>query len=149
VVPTLRVPLTDEVISVRPFTPDDRSVLVAGRDAEFLRFLGTGSPEPNPISCIYVADTIVGWIDYDRNDRAWLGEVEVNVGYNVFPPYRGNGYATRALTLITEYLATLDQPLAATLLIDPANVASLIVATRAGFREVVRIDGQLLLKYAG
>ena len=53
-------------------------------------------------------DSIVGWIDYDRDDRAWLADDEVNVGYNVFLQYRGHGYGTRALRLLREHLSSLE-----------------------------------------
>jgi RimJ/RimL family protein N-acetyltransferase len=64
----------------------------------------------------------------------------------VFPNYRCNGYATRALRLFAFYLSELEPPLIATLLIDPANGASLSVADRAGFHEVARLDDQVFLK---
>jgi predicted acetyltransferase len=137
------VVLTDDVLALRSFDASDALPLLSGRDPEFYQWLGEGSPEP--AACILVAEAIVGWIDYDQN-RSWLAKMEVNVGYNVFPNYRRNGYATRALRLFASYLSELDPPLIATLLIDPANRASLTVADRAGFYEVARIDDQVFLK---
>jgi hypothetical protein len=67
--------LTDGGVSIRPSWIDDVPTLIAGRDAEFERFLGPGSPDPRPVACIVVADqqvdAVVGWIDYDH-DRYWL-----------------------------------------------------------------------------
>ena len=144
--PPIEHPLIDAEVSVRPFEPADAEVLIAGRDAEFRRFLGEGSPDPRPAGCIRVFDSIVGWIDYDRDDRAWLADGEVNVGYTVFAPYRGHGYGGRALRLLREHLSSLEPPYVATLLIDPTNVASLALASRAGFNEVARVDRQVLMR---
>jgi RimJ/RimL family protein N-acetyltransferase len=139
----LVLPIADDVLSLRSFDTSDTLPLLAGRDPDFYEWLGEGSSEP--AACIWVAEAIVGWIDYDQN-RSWLATAEVNVGYNVFPNYRCNGYATRALRLFTSYLSELDPPLVATLLINPANGASLTVAERAGFREVAKLDDQVFLK---
>jgi len=98
----------------------------------FYRWLGTGSDNPEPTACIEVASEIVGWVDYDR-DREWLHPGEVNIGYNVFAEYRGNGYATRAVQLLTHHLAVRTDNDAATLVIDAENERSLALATRLDF----------------
>ena len=144
--PEIEDPLFDGEVSVQPFEPADAETLIAGRDAVSRRFLREGSRDPPPAGCIYVSDSIVGWIDYDRDDRGWLAGDEVNVGYNVFPQYRGHGYATRALRLLKEHLSSLEPPYRATLLIDPTNMASLALARRAGFEETARVDGQVFMK---
>ena len=131
---------TDGVIVLRPSTADDRTVLIAGRDEEFHRFLGEGSDEPSPTAVITVAGECVGWIDYDV-DRNWLAADEVNIGYNVFAPHRGNGYGTRALRLLLAYLATETGYRTATLLIRPENERSLALAARAGFQPAGEISG--------
>jgi RimJ/RimL family protein N-acetyltransferase len=89
---------------------------------------------------------IVGWIDYDRDDRAWLADDEVNAGYNFFPLHRGHGFGGRALRLLREHRLSLKRPYVATLLIDPTNVASLSLACHVGFIEVPRVEGQVLMK---
>jgi len=123
------LPLCDGVVTIRPSTPRDVSVLVAGRDALFIRFLGEGDPHPAPTACITIADEVVGWVDFDR-DRSWLGVDEVNIGYNVFPAFRGHGYATRAVRLLLRYVASTTPWQTATLLIDPQNERSLALARR-------------------
>ena len=138
--------LHDGVVSLRPFVDRDRDTLIAGRDADSKRFLGDEPVEPKPVACICVATLVVGWIDYDQ-DRAWLLAGEVNVGYNVFPPFRGHGYGARALVLFQDFLDGSDPPLRATLLIDRQNAPSLSLAARAGFREVSQLDGEVLLKH--
>ena len=136
----LRHSLSDDVISIRPGTSDDVAVLIEGRDEEFHRFLGNGDPEPRPVACILVDEVIVGWVDYDH-DRPWLAADEVNLGYNVFRPFRGNGYATRAVRLLMRHLAIDTAWQVATLLIDPDNARSLALARRAGFEPAGDLDG--------
>ena len=75
----------------------------------------------------------LGWVDYDT-DRDWLRPDQVNLGYQVFPEHRGNGYATRAVRLLVQHLAARTSYREATLLIDERNTASLAVARRLGAR---------------
>ena len=131
---------SDGVVEIRRPTPDDVAVLVAGRDDEFVRFLGQGSAEPQPTACIVVGSDVVGWVDYDH-DRSWLEPDEVNIGYNVFEPRRRQGYATRAVLLLLQHLRDDTPWRVATLVIDPENGRSLAVARRAGFVRVGDVDG--------
>ena len=131
---------SDGVVTIRPATPADESALIAGRDAEFHRFLGAGAAHPRPIACVMKGEEVGGWVDYDH-DRSWLGADEVNIGYNVFEPFRGKGYATRAVKLLMQHLATDTEWRVATLLIDPDNERSLALAARAGFERVRDLDG--------
>jgi RimJ/RimL family protein N-acetyltransferase len=135
-------PMTDGVVAVRPPEPGDAATLVAGRDEAFHRFLGPGDPEPQPTGCVVVGGETVGWVDYDV-DHDWLGAGEVNVGYHVFAPHRGKGYATRAVRLLLHHLAVDTGHRRAVLLIDPENTRSLALAARAGFEPRGDHDGQL------
>ncbi len=139
--PVLR-PTTDGVVTIRPPASGDGALLVAGRDDEFHRFLGAGSPDPDPLGCIVVGGDVVGWVDHDR-DRSWLAPDEVNVGYHVFAPARGRGYATRAVKLLIHHLAVDTEARRATFLIDPANERSQAVARRVGARRLDDLDGNL------
>ena len=136
--------LTDGVVTIRPPMPDDAAVLIAGRDEEFHRWLGPGTGEPRPTACIVDDDEIVGWIDYEAG-RDWLPHGAVNIGYALFAPARGNGYATRAIVLLLEHLAAQPDVDTATVLIDPANVRSLAVAERAGFTHAGTVNESLYL----
>jgi hypothetical protein len=66
---------------------------------------------------------------------------EVNIGYNVFLPYRGLGYATCAVELLMRYLDESTTFDTATLLIHPDNAASLAVAAKSGFGANGEING--------
>ena len=135
---------SDGVVTIRRPQRGDSPALVAGRDDEFHRWLGAGSPDPRPTACIVVDDQVVGWIDYDT-EQPWLDASAVNIGYSLFAGARGRGYATRAVRLLLEHLAMHTTVTTACLLIDPANTRSLAVAGRAGFVPAGEIDGQLLL----
>lgn len=120
-------------------------MLIAGRDETFHRFLGPGNDDPRPTGCIVVDDEVVGWIDYDV-DRTWLGPGEVNVGYNVFAPHRGKGYATRAVQLLMHHLALDSEHQTATVLIHPLNDRSLALAARSRFAPYGDLDGNSYFK---
>ena len=128
------------MVTTRPTTADDVAVLVAGRDEVFDRFLGPGDPAPHPVACVLVEGSVVGWVDYDA-DRPWLEPGEVNLGYNVFATFRGNGYASRAVKLLMRHLAVDTEWEVATLLIHPENDRSLALARRLGFTPWGDLDG--------
>ena len=130
---------TDDVVTIRPPQQGDSERLVAGRDAEFHRFLGAGSDKADPVACIVVDGDVVGWVDHDA-ERSWLLPSEVNVGYNVFAAHRGCGIASRAVQLLMHHFAVTEQCRTATLLIDPANVRSQALAERCEFERQADLD---------
>ncbi len=129
------------MVTLRPPEPGDASILVAGRDHEWERWLGPGDHEPHPTACILVEGEIVGWVDAGT-DHDWLGPGEVNVGYNVFAAHRRKGYASAALRLLFDFLRDCTGISRAHLLIHPDNVASLAVARSVGAVEAERIVNQ-------
>jgi RimJ/RimL family protein N-acetyltransferase len=133
-------PLSDGVVTLRPPRPGEEQVLIAGRDAEWARWLGPGSDEPRPTAVVVVERQIVGWVDYDA-EHDWLGPHEVNVGYNVFAPHRRKGYATRAVGLLLGYLRDHTDVERAHLVIHADNAASLRVARAIGAPMVGRHVG--------
>jgi RimJ/RimL family protein N-acetyltransferase len=131
---------TDGLVTIRPPLPGDAAQLVAGRDAEFDRFLGPGADEPDPVACITVGGAIVGWVDHDA-ERSWLLPGEVNVGYHVFASHRGRGVASRAVQLLMHHLAITGRCDTATLLIHPDNMRSRALAERTRFVRQADLDG--------
>jgi RimJ/RimL family protein N-acetyltransferase len=76
-------------------------------------------------------------------DRTLIGGVEIrrptaesaDVGYWVFPAFRGRGYARRGLTVLCEAAAReIDGLVELSAHIEPDNAASLRTAAAAGFR---------------
>lgn len=137
--------ISDGVVVIRPPGAGDADALIAGRDAEFHRWLGPGAETPAPVGCIVVDGQLVGWVDYDV-EHGWLEPGEVNVGYYVFGPHRGRGYAARAVELLIQHLSVETEYRTATLLIHPENEASLAVATRTDFMPSGEVDGSRYVK---
>lgn len=139
--------LTDGVVVLRPPRPEDTSALVVTRDGQFRRFLGEGSPDPQPTFCTTVDGRIVGWVDYDHDERSWLAGDEVNCGYALAPDARGRGLATRSVMLLLHHLAQTRQDIrTATLAIDHDNVSSLAIARRCGFTRAEDLPSSTLWK---
>lgn len=130
--------LSDGRVVLRPPRTADTAALIAGRDADFHRFLGPGSDDPRPTACIDTDGQLAGWIDADP-EPDWLAPGEVNVGYHLFADQRGRGLATRAVQLLVHHLAVQGQRSHAALLIRKDNAASLRLAERAGFDRVAMI----------
>jgi RimJ/RimL family protein N-acetyltransferase len=134
---------TDGAVSLRPSTPGDVPLIIAGRDGAFRRFIGEGSAVPRPEFCIVVNETVVGWVDHDRDeDRWWLAPDDVNIGYHVFPAQRRRGYASSAVRLMLVHLRDDTDWRGATLLIHRDNAPSLAVAKRNGFERAADVEGR-------
>jgi RimJ/RimL family protein N-acetyltransferase len=138
-----RSAVRDGVVTLRRSRPADVSALLSGRDEQRRRFLGPGEENPHPTFCILVGNEIAGWVDYDHDaEHDWLGSDEVNVGYELFPAFRGRGLATRSVQLLVHHLALGGVWSTASLLIDPDNLPSVAVAKRASFTPAGEIQGQ-------
>lgn len=130
------LPTTDGVVTLRAPREGDAATLIAGRDDEFHRFMGAGSPDPRPTAVIEVEGQVVGWVDHDDRDaHAWLAPNQCNIGYHVFAGHRGQGTASRAVRLLLRGLADDADFAEATFLVDADNEPSLRVAKAVGAVE--------------
>jgi [ribosomal protein S5]-alanine N-acetyltransferase len=89
--------------------------------------------------CLPGSDEIVGTIGFYRGFRDDVGEV----GYVLRRAYRGRGIMTSALELVTTYGLTGLGLRAVVAHTDPANLPSIALLRRVGFREVPS-EGQKL-----
>jgi RimJ/RimL family protein N-acetyltransferase len=96
---------------------------------------GTGSSSQRPLALRDAATgALAGMVEYNL-DRAGLGleAGEVNVSYQVYPQFRGRGFAVRAVNLIVEHLIGEPGVRVLVLRVEDGNEASMRVAARAGF----------------
>ena len=163
--------LTDGVVTLRPMTPTDAELHLAGEDEPTARFLSGGRS---------TMETVLAWIERNRVSRetsgpvrsfgiclaatgALIGMVEANmaapgfrpgvanISYGLYPEARGNGYATRAVDLITRYLVGQTGTDVAAIQVHPENLASARVPGRLGFRflgERVTSESERMMTYA-
>ncbi|MCC6237522.1 MAG: GNAT family N-acetyltransferase [Dehalococcoidia bacterium] len=75
------------------------------------------------------SDALAG--NVELRDR---GDARANLPYTVFPAFRGRGYASRAVRLVSAYAREALPVQALVAVIDELNVASLRVAESTGFR---------------
>lgn len=146
-------PLRDDVVVLRPWSPDDVEALVDGFGHPSVTqwfpvevpFTGSpgrlsptrrrrrGSPTNATFAVVHAETGILaGGVDVDEID--WAAR-SGDVGYwlAVSARGRGRGLATRAVRLVARW-ALADVGLARlTLLAEPGNAASLAVAARVGF----------------
>ena len=146
-------PLTDGVITLRPFRADDAPAITAScQDPEIERWVPIiPAPYSEADARRFILMTLQAWHDgsscefaiADAATDTFMGSIGVHlgpnprrhaIGYLVAPEFRGRGVATRALKLATRWaFANLEiQRLALWTL--PGNTASQAVAEKAGFR---------------
>lgn len=149
----LRLPerMADDVIVLDGHVLADAEAHLAGEDAEMLRRFEA----PHPASLDQTRAAIARWIAardaggpmFAYAMRTAYGELvggcelrlaapdSLGVSYWVFPNFRGQGYARRALTLMCRAAAGMEEVYWAQAHIDPDNLASRRAAERAGFVE--------------
>jgi RimJ/RimL family protein N-acetyltransferase len=149
----LHIPkLTDGVISLRPLNPEDAADHLAGEDEEMAKWVSGGRSTLVTVEA-FIRNNQESWrsggprrafgvFDCASNRLSGFIEVnlarvvepgQVNVSYGVFPQWRRQGLALRAINLMDEYLRTATDARQVVLRIVPENIASLKLAEKAGF----------------
>ncbi|MBP8808538.1 MAG: GNAT family N-acetyltransferase [Kofleriaceae bacterium] len=158
--PAIEVPTLETArLRLRAHRADDLSACLAlWSDAEVVRYIG-GQPSAKDAVWMRMMQyrghwALTGygyWLVEERATGAFVGEVGVadfkrdlqpsiegvpEAGWAIATDKQGRGYATEAVTGALAWVeANLDDPELACI-IDPANVASLRVATKLDFRQV-------------
>ncbi|CAN7268818.1 GNAT family N-acetyltransferase [Phenylobacterium sp. LjRoot164] len=143
--------LTDDVVLLDGHVVADAEAHLAGEDAEML--LRFEAPHASTLEQTraaigrWIAARAAGGPMFAYAVRNAAGELvggcelrlaasdSADVSYWVFPAFRGRGYARRALTLLCQAAAQLDEVCWAEARIDADNLASRRAAERAGFVE--------------
>jgi RimJ/RimL family protein N-acetyltransferase len=146
-------PLSDGIVSLRPWTLDDVPAIAAAcDDVEIARWIHQlPSPYRESDAREYVLSTVVAWNDglgaffavVDCNSSDVIGSIALHVldrelanlevGYWMAAPARGRGLTTRALTLLSGWALRGVGAQRVQLRADVLNTASLRVAEKAGF----------------
>jgi RimJ/RimL family protein N-acetyltransferase len=153
--------LSDGVLTVRPLGPDDWEVVRdEHNNEESLRWDFVGRALTDGDARRHAAEAPREWrtgraarfvlVDVDSGERAGvIGVTRMGppgtglVGYGVLPAFRGRGFTTRALRLVSRW-AFEDAGLARLELGHKVgNVASGKAAAKAGFRAEGRLSGRL------
>lgn len=146
-------PLTDGVVTVRPFRPDDVEAVVAACQDPAIQHWIPLIPVPytDADARRYVMMTLQAWHDgtsaefaiVDSTTERVLGSIGLHlgsnarrhaVGYWVSPEARRRGVAVRAVRLVARWSFARLHAERLALWTLPGNVASQAVAERAGFR---------------
>ncbi|MCX7585459.1 GNAT family N-acetyltransferase [Phenylobacterium sp. 58.2.17] len=143
--------LSDDVILLDGHVLADAEAHLAGEDAEMLlRFEAPHAATLDQTRAAigrWIAARSAGGPMFAYAVRNAAGELvggcelrlaapdSADVSYWVFPAFRGQGYARRALTLLCQAAAKLDEVCWAEAHIDADNLASRRAAERAGFVE--------------
>jgi RimJ/RimL family protein N-acetyltransferase len=149
----LQIPkLTDGVIFLRPLNAEDAADHLAGEDEEMAKWVSGGRSTPATVDA-FIRNSQESWRSggprrafgiFNCESNRLLGFIEVNlarlvepgqvnVSYGVFPQWRRQGVALRAINLMDEYLRTATESRQMVLRIAPGNIASLKLAEKAGF----------------
>lgn len=154
--------LTDKTITLKPFTDDDIDAHVSGDDEEQIKWLNDGHPstmestsrwvarnkkfweENGPIFNFAIRDAnneLVGMIDANTDTSNLIGLTagDANISYSLHPSARGKGFASRAVTLVEDFLA--EKGIKRSVIrVHPGNKASAAVPIRLGYEDHGVID---------
>jgi RimJ/RimL family protein N-acetyltransferase/8-oxo-dGTP pyrophosphatase MutT (NUDIX family) len=150
--------LTDGVVVLRPWRDDDVEVVLAGHDDEIARWFGFDDVVPSrEQQAAAVARWRAGYDDGRRvvnflveTEGVPVGTVEVRtkedrtgeLSWALYAGHRGYGYATRALRLLVDYAFRALGLHRVEAYVNPENLRSHRVATRAGLRREGLLRGR-------
>jgi len=141
--------LSDDVVVLRPLTPDDVDEWMSGEDAEQIHWFDFPGPAPRSNVERAIADWAESWrtggpvrhwaICHQEADRI-IGGVElreqgdgvVTLSYVVFPAWRRRGIATRAARLALAYANAAMECRVAEIKVLLGNAGSIAVARKLG-----------------
>lgn len=145
---------TDSAVLLRPLNAADGAAHFAGCDQEAFDRLSGGQRSTlaemaawadsngqawaahSPVVDLGIIDRasgqLAGCVGIQRN-LDYLQDGEVNLTYLIYPPWRGQGYATRAVVLAMDVAGEPGDVNRFIIRASPDNPASLSVARRAGF----------------
>jgi RimJ/RimL family protein N-acetyltransferase len=145
--------LSDGVVALRPLSWSDAQDHLAGEDEELVRWLSGGPGTVDTVARHIAAaqhmwlaggptfsfgirsaldDRLAGTIDVQlKPDHAPQGFA--NLAYGLYAPYRGRGWARRAVELAVRFLRRRDDTTDVLIRVEPANSASIAVANRTAF----------------
>jgi RimJ/RimL family protein N-acetyltransferase len=152
--------LNDGFVLLRPRTRNDIDAQIAGQDDAIVKWLDWEAPTRHNVGgmidaaadwwvsgarkydfgvCDAITGVLVGNAFANCLDPL-LGQGEVNIGYAVFPEWRGRGIAPRVVELLCGWLRDDLSVHTVVLKIDKENHSSLAVAKRLGFLACGSID---------
>ncbi|MFC4606912.1 GNAT family N-acetyltransferase [Streptomyces maoxianensis] len=152
------VKLSDGVVTLSPLRLDDVDAHLAGEDELLVRWLNGGpgtraGTEAYFRQCIEqwatggllrafgirvdAQSSLAGTIDL-RFESPSLAAGQVNIAYGLYPAWRGQGLATRAVHLVCRYAAA-EGAAQGVLQVAPENPGSAAVARRSGFTYVKQV----------
>ncbi|HEX4249125.1 MAG TPA: GNAT family N-acetyltransferase [Pseudonocardia sp.] len=162
----VREGLSDGVVTLSPLELADVDDHLAGEDDELAYWLNGGRGTLATVEA-HIHDCVAQWttggpvyalgIRTGRGqlagtvevqfDRPYLAYDEVNLSYGVYPSWRRQGIATRAVLLACQFAAGMGA-VRAVIRADVLNLASAAVAVRSGFVHLKRtLDGDDVLDW--
>ncbi|MFD9498171.1 GNAT family N-acetyltransferase [Streptomyces sp. NPDC060035] len=144
--------VSDGIVTLSPLHVDDTDAHLAGEDEQLVRRLNggpgtragteayfrpcmeqwdTGGPLRAFGVCVGAQSTLAGTIDL-RFEMPGLAPGQVDIAYGLYPAWRGQGVATRAVDLVCRYAAA-GGTSQAVIQVNPENPGSAAVARRSGF----------------
>lgn len=156
---------TDRLI-IRPLSINDKeSIFVYRSDPETSKYLSLIPKTVNDVeefikkssNVINVPGTWFQLVIIEQQNNQVIGDIgihfldtdpksdQVEIGYTIDRKYRGQGYATEALSLIINYLFSNLNKHRMTASINPINVPSIKLIERLGFRKEAYFINSLFL----